>query len=127
MFEAITARGDAAAAVTDAAWLQAMLDTEAALARALASAGVIDGADAEAIAEACVAERFDAAAIAAAASGSGNPVVPLKAALTEAVEGPAAAHVHRGATRPPPSPTPRGCRRCSMPRRRSRGHWRARA
>ena len=98
MFEAITARGDAAAAVTDAAWLQAMLDAEAALARALASAGVIEEAEAEAIAAACVADRFDAAAIAAAASGSGNPVVPLKAALTDAVEGPAAAHVHRGAT-----------------------------
>ena len=65
MFEAITARGDAAAAVTDAAWLQAMLDAEAALARALASAGVIEEAEAEAIAAACVAERFDAAAIAA--------------------------------------------------------------
>jgi len=98
VFEAITARGDAAAAVTDAAWLQAMLDAEAALARALASAGVIEETDAEAIAAACVADRFDADAIAAAASGSGNPVVPLKAALTEAVEGPAAAHVHRGAT-----------------------------
>jgi 3-carboxy-cis,cis-muconate cycloisomerase len=98
VFEAITARGDAAAAVTDAAWLQAMLDAEAALARALASAGVIEATEAEAIAEACVADRFDAAAIAAAASGSGNPVVPLKAALTEAVEGPAAAQVHRGAT-----------------------------
>jgi 3-carboxy-cis,cis-muconate cycloisomerase len=98
VFEAITARGDAAAAVTDAAWLQAMLDAEAALARALASAGVIEETEAEAIAAACVAERFDADAIAAAASGSGNPVVPLKAALTEAVEGPAAAHVHRGAT-----------------------------
>jgi 3-carboxy-cis,cis-muconate cycloisomerase len=98
VFEAITARGDAAAAVTDAAWLQAMLDAEAALARALASAGVIEEAEAEAIAAACVADRFDAAAIAVAASASGNPVVPLKAALTEAVEGPAAAHVHRGAT-----------------------------
>ena len=98
MFEAITARGDAAAAVTDAAGLQAMLDAEAALARALASAGVIEETEAEAIAAACVAERFDADTIAAAASGSGNPVVPLKAALTEAVEGPAAAHVHHGAT-----------------------------
>jgi 3-carboxy-cis,cis-muconate cycloisomerase len=59
---------------------------------------VIEETEAEAIAAACVADRFDAAAIAAAASGSGNPVVPLKAALTEAVDGPAAAHVHRGAT-----------------------------
>ena len=67
MFDAIAARGEAAAAVTDQGWLQAMLDAEAALARALASAGVITGEEAEAIAAACVAERFDAAAIAAAA------------------------------------------------------------
>jgi 3-carboxy-cis,cis-muconate cycloisomerase len=98
VFEAIAARGEAAAAVSDRGWLQAMLDAEAALARALAAAGVIGDEDAEAIAAACVAERFDAAAIAAAATGAGNPVVPLKAALTEAVAGPAAAHVHRGAT-----------------------------
>ena len=98
MFEAIAARGEAAAAVSDRGWLQAMLDAEAALARALAAAGVIGEEDAEAIAGACVAERFDAAAIAAAATGAGNPVVPLKAALTEAVAGPAAQHVHRGAT-----------------------------
>ena len=98
MFEAIAARGEAAAAVSDQGWLQAMLDAEAALAAALASAGVISDEEAEAIAAACVAANFDADAIAAAAAGSGNPVVPLKAALTEAVEGPAAAHVHRGAT-----------------------------
>ncbi len=98
MFEAIAARGEAAAAVSEQGWLQAMLDAEAGLARALASAGVIGDEEAEAIAAACVAERFDAAQIAADAAGSGNPVVPLKAALTAAVEGPAAAHVHRGAT-----------------------------
>ena len=98
MFEAIAARGEAAAAVSEQGWLQAMLDAEAALARALAGASVISGEDAEAIAAVCVVERFDAGAIAAAAAGSGNPVVPLKQALTDAVEGPAAAHVHRGAT-----------------------------
>jgi len=98
VFDAIAARGGAAAAVSDEAWLQAMLDAEAALARALAAAGLIEEAAAEAIAAACRADRFDAAAIAQGAAGSGNPVVPLKAALTEAVEGPAAGHVHRGAT-----------------------------
>ena len=98
MFDAIAARGGVAAAVTDEAWLQAMLDAEAALARALAAAGLIGEEAAEAIADACRAERFDAAAIAQGAAGSGNPVVPLKAALTQAVEGPAAGHVHRGAT-----------------------------
>jgi 3-carboxy-cis,cis-muconate cycloisomerase len=98
VFDAIAARGGVAAAVTDEAWLQAMLDAEAALAGALAGAGVIEAGEAEAIAAACGAERFDAAAIAAGAAGSGNPVVPLKAALIDAVDGPAAAHVHRGAT-----------------------------
>jgi 3-carboxy-cis,cis-muconate cycloisomerase len=98
VFDAIAARGGAAAATSDEAWLQAMLDAEAALARALAAAGLIGEDEGEAIAAACNADRFDAAAIARAATGSGNPVVPLKAALTEAVEGPAARHVHRGAT-----------------------------
>jgi 3-carboxy-cis,cis-muconate cycloisomerase len=98
VFDAIAARGGAAAAVSDEAWLQAMLDAEAALARALARAGLIEEAEAEAIAAACRAERFDAAAIAAGAAGAGNPVVPLKAALTDAVEGAAARQVHRGAT-----------------------------
>ena len=76
-----------------------MLDAEAALARALASAGVIDGGGGGGD-RGRVRRRSAStpAAIAAAAAGSGNPVVPLKAALTEAVEGPAAAHVHRGAT-----------------------------
>jgi 3-carboxy-cis,cis-muconate cycloisomerase len=98
VFDAIAARGAAAAAVSDEAWLQAMLDAEAALARALARGGLIEAAEAEAIAAACRADGFDAAAIAQGAAGSGNPVVPLKAALTDAVEGPAAGHVHRGAT-----------------------------
>jgi 3-carboxy-cis,cis-muconate cycloisomerase len=98
VFDAIAARGGAAAATSDEAWLQAMLDAEAALARALAAAGLIGADEAEAIAAACDADRFDAAAISRAATASGNPVVPLKAALTDAVQGPAAAHVHRGAT-----------------------------
>jgi 3-carboxy-cis,cis-muconate cycloisomerase len=98
VFDAIVARGGAAAATSDDAWLQAMLDAEAALARALAEARLISDAEAEAITAACRADRFDAAAIAQAATASGNPVVPLKAALTDLVEGPAAGHVHRGAT-----------------------------
>jgi 3-carboxy-cis,cis-muconate cycloisomerase len=80
------------------AWLQAMLDAEAALARAQARAGLISGDDAAAIAAACDAARYDAAAIGAEAAKTGNPVVPLVKALTDAVEGPAAGHVHSGAT-----------------------------
>jgi 3-carboxy-cis,cis-muconate cycloisomerase len=94
----VLARGGAAAAVSDGAWLQALLDAEAALARALAQAGVIAGEEAEAIAAACDAERFSAAEIGRAAAGIGNPVGPLVKALRAEVGGPAAAHVHRGAT-----------------------------
>jgi 3-carboxy-cis,cis-muconate cycloisomerase len=98
VFDAIAARGEAAAAVSDRGWLQALLDAEAALARALARAGLVSDADADAIAAACRAEGFDPEALGADAAGSGNPVVPLVEALTAAVEGPAARHVHRGAT-----------------------------
>jgi 3-carboxy-cis,cis-muconate cycloisomerase len=75
-----------------------MLDAEAALARAQERTGLISDDDADAIAAACDADRFDAAALGAEAAPSGNPVVPLVKALTRAVEGPAAGHVHRGAT-----------------------------
>jgi 3-carboxy-cis,cis-muconate cycloisomerase len=75
-----------------------MLDAEAALARAQARAGLISGDDADAIAAASDAGRYDAAAIGAEAAKTGNPVVPLVKALTEAVDGPAAGHVHSGAT-----------------------------
>jgi 3-carboxy-cis,cis-muconate cycloisomerase len=50
LFDAVLARGGAREAVSDRAWLQAMLDVEAALARAEAAAGVIPAEHAEAIA-----------------------------------------------------------------------------
>jgi 3-carboxy-cis,cis-muconate cycloisomerase len=86
------------AEISARAWLQAMLDAEAALARAQARAGLISDDDATAIAAACDAGRYDAAAIGEEAAKTGNPVVPLVKALTDAVEGPAAGHVHSGAT-----------------------------
>jgi 3-carboxy-cis,cis-muconate cycloisomerase len=79
-------------AVSDRAWLQAMLDAEAALAAASASAGIIDSADA--IRAACDVDRYDVAAIFAEARASGTPVVPLVREL-RALSGPEA---HRGAT-----------------------------
>ena len=45
------------ATLDDRAWLQAMLDVEAALAGALADAGVVTSAQAEAVAGACDAAR----------------------------------------------------------------------
>ena len=98
LFDAILERGPVRAAVDDRAWLQAMLDVEAALARAQAAAGVIAAAHAEAIAAACRAERFDAAAIGAEAAAVGNPAAPLVRALRAQVGDPAADDVHRGAT-----------------------------
>jgi 3-carboxy-cis,cis-muconate cycloisomerase len=99
LFGGVLARGRVAAEVSDAAWLRAMLDVEAALARAQARAGLLSDADAGAIAAAAADPgRFDADAIGAEAARSGNPVVPLVKALTDAVEGTAAGHVHAGAT-----------------------------
>jgi 3-carboxy-cis,cis-muconate cycloisomerase len=98
LFDGVLARGGVRAAVSDTAWLQAMLDVEAALARAEAGAGVISAEHAEAIAGACQAERFDIAALGGQAAAVGNPAAPLVAALRERVGGSAAADVHRGAT-----------------------------
>jgi 3-carboxy-cis,cis-muconate cycloisomerase len=98
LFDAVLARGGAREAVADEAWLQAMLEVEAALARACAEAGVIPGAHAEAIVGACRAELFDVAAIGAEAANVGNPAEPLVRALRAQVGGAAAEDVHRGAT-----------------------------
>lgn len=98
LFDAVLARGAVGAAVGDPAWLQALLDVEAALARAQARAGLLHPDVAEEIAAACRAERFDLRAVAAGAAGSGNPVVPLVPLLRAAVPQRAAAAVHRGAT-----------------------------
>jgi len=98
LFDAVLARGSVRAAVADRAWLQAMLDVEAALARAQAAAGVIAAEHADAIAAACRAERFDVAALGAEAAAVGNPAAPLVRALRAQVGDPAAGDVHRGAT-----------------------------
>src|SRR3954469_22223800 len=99
LFDGVLARGRVPAEISDRAWLQAMLDAEAALARAQARAGVICDDDAAAIgAAAADADRFDAGAIGAEAAKTANPVVPLVKALTDAVEGDASGQVHRGAT-----------------------------
>lgn len=98
LFDGVLARGAGAAETGDDAWLRAMLDVEAALARAEASAGVIPDRAAGAIAAACDARRFDAARLGADAAASGNPVVPLVAALRAEVGGDAADWVHHGAT-----------------------------
>ncbi|MGP4025611.1 3-carboxy-cis,cis-muconate cycloisomerase [Actinomadura sp. 3N407] len=90
--------GTAAEAATgDLAYLAAMLDAEAALARAQARLGIVPEKAADAIGAAADAGRFDLVDVARRARGSGNPVVPLVADL-RVLAGPAGRHVHKGAT-----------------------------
>src|SRR5689334_21411596 len=84
MFDAIFVPDAMRATVDDGAWLQAMLDAEAALARAQARAGVIPVEAADAVAAVCVAGRYDVEALAREARSAGNPVPALvRAAATE--------------------------------------------
>src|SRR6266480_2545296 len=85
----------------DEAYLQHMLDFEAALARAEAATGVIPANAAGPITKACKASSFDLADLAEAAARSGNLAIPLVKALTANVaktDADAARHVHWGAT-----------------------------
>jgi 3-carboxy-cis,cis-muconate cycloisomerase len=85
----------------DKAYLQHMLDFEAALARAEAATGVIPASAAGPIEDACKAGTFDVAALAEAATRSGNLAIPLVKALTASVaktDKQAAGYVHWGAT-----------------------------
>ena len=77
----------------DRAWLQAMLDFEAALAHAVAPPEA-----AAAIAEACRADGLDLAEIGRSAADKGTPVPGLLRALRARLSEEAAAHLHRGAT-----------------------------
>jgi 3-carboxy-cis,cis-muconate cycloisomerase len=98
LFDGVLARGGARAAVSDEAWLAAMLAVEAALASASAAAGVLPATAAEAIAAACRSLRPDPAAIGRAAAAHGTPVLPLVEAIRAAVPQSAREYVHRGAT-----------------------------
>jgi 3-carboxy-cis,cis-muconate cycloisomerase len=93
-FSSIFVPDDLVAAVSDAAWLRAMLEAEAALAAAQADEGIITREAADAVAAAC---RNDTVAPALDRAGWGrdaaNPVVPLAQALKER-----APEAHKGAT-----------------------------
>jgi 3-carboxy-cis,cis-muconate cycloisomerase len=97
-FSAIFVPDELADAVSDRAWLGALLDAERALARAEATAGVISGAASAAIAEACDPSLYDAAELAVQGRATGTPVGPLVRALRERVGEPHAAAAHHGAT-----------------------------
>jgi 3-carboxy-cis,cis-muconate cycloisomerase len=85
-------------AVSDAAWLDAMLDAERALANAACLAGALSPETAAAVAEQCDASLYDADALSAEGRAAGNPVEPLVRALRTRVGAEHRASVHRGAT-----------------------------
>ncbi len=97
LFDAVLGRGAVAGEVGDPAWLRAMLDAEAALARAGATAGLVPAEAAAAITAACSGD-IDAAALGRDAEAAGNPVVPLVRTLEAACGPDAGRWVHRGAT-----------------------------
>ncbi|MFF4349281.1 3-carboxy-cis,cis-muconate cycloisomerase [Streptomyces sp. NPDC001530] len=87
----------ASAATSDGAFLQALLDTEAALTRAWAELGPAPAEAASAV-SAVAAADLDVRAVALLARSGGNPVIPLVARLTAAVGEEHGPYVHRGAT-----------------------------
>ncbi len=99
IFDGTFARGGTAASVSEVAWFRALLDVEAALARAAAVAGLVPGAAAEAVVAACGnPARLELARVVASAPDAGNPVPALVRALQEAVGDSDAVAVHVGAT-----------------------------
>src|SRR6202142_3616428 len=96
LFGGVFARGGVEA--DDTAWLQAMLDTEAALARALERAGMAPAGAGVAVTAAARAANFDVDELGELAALTGNPVPALARELARRVPQTAVSTVHRGAT-----------------------------
>ncbi len=101
LIESLAATDALSLIFSDGSVLQAMLDFEAALARAEARVGVIPADAARSIDEAARAEGFDTADLARQSLRAGTPAIPLVRMLTERVRASdrgAAGFVHWGAT-----------------------------
>ena len=96
LFGGVFARGGVEAG--DTAWLQAMLDAEAGLARALERAGLAPAGSGEAVTATARADNFDPNELGELAALTGNPVPGLARALARRVPQIAVSAVHRGAT-----------------------------
>jgi 3-carboxy-cis,cis-muconate cycloisomerase len=96
LFGGVFARGGVE--VGDAAWLHAMLDAEAGLARALERAGLAPAGAGEAVTAAARAGNFNPNELGGLAALTGNPVPGLARALARQVPQTAVSAVHRGAT-----------------------------
>jgi 3-carboxy-cis,cis-muconate cycloisomerase len=96
LFGGVFAKGGVEAG--DTAWLQAMLDAEAGLARALERAGLAPAGAGEAVTAAARAGNFNPNELGGLAALTGNPVPGLARALARQVPQTAVSAVHRGAT-----------------------------
>jgi 3-carboxy-cis,cis-muconate cycloisomerase len=96
LFGGVFARGGVQ--VGDTAWLQAMLDAEAGLARALERAGLAPAGSGEAVTATAQAANFDVDELGNLAALTGNPVPGLARELARRVPQSAVSAVHRGAT-----------------------------
>ncbi|HEV7658158.1 MAG TPA: adenylosuccinate lyase family protein [Mycobacteriales bacterium] len=101
LFSPVRAGTEVEGLTSDEAFLQAMLDAEAALARAQARLGLVPSDAAKVITDLARVGNVDLVAIAHEARDGANPVVPLVPALTAAVRAAdpiAAGYVHKGST-----------------------------
>jgi 3-carboxy-cis,cis-muconate cycloisomerase len=101
LIESLAATEALSQVFSDGAVLQAMLDFEAALARAEARVGIIPADSAAAISDSAIAEGFDTAELVRQSLRAGTPAIPLVRVLTERVRARdqmAAGFVHWGAT-----------------------------
>src|SRR5260370_42332608 len=101
LIEGLSATEALAQVFSDGSVLQAMIDFEAARARAEARVGLIPADAAAAITAAAVAESFDCSELARQSLRAGTPAIPLVRILTERVrarDAAAAGFVHWGAT-----------------------------
>ncbi|MET0388310.1 MAG: 3-carboxy-cis,cis-muconate cycloisomerase [Polyangiales bacterium] len=98
VFAGVFGRGRVADALDDRALLQALLDVEAGLARALAGAGLTSTAAAQAVTQAAQAERFSLAELAAGSAAAGSPIPALVKALQREVAADHESAIHTGAT-----------------------------
>src|SRR5262244_315226 len=85
-------------ALTDEAYVRALVEVETALARAEARVGVIPQAAANQIANAADPNKIDLEALAKGTARSGFPIIALVQEIRKAVGGEAASFVHWGAT-----------------------------
>jgi len=99
LFDGTFARGGAAVAVSDSGWFDALLDVEAALARAAAAVGLVPATAADAVTAACAEPAaLNLATVVRHSADAGNPVPALVRVLQAAVGERDSVAVHVGAT-----------------------------